>query len=126
MDKQLLITATLALANMVIETVREAGPQGAPETSIYLALQEHGCTQEQYTVFIETLITLRKLKRVNHTLFIPTAAERVEIVALRGAYHLIVDVRDVATYRDLGAAQAGRDVEIRRLEARERRLEGAR
>lgn len=59
----------LRIANAIVDTVAETGDIGAPATSIYLAMSEHGCTFAQYEAFIGALCDAGKLRRDGGMLF---------------------------------------------------------
>ena len=58
--------AILAICAAIIETVKEAGPEGAPGTSLYLALMEHGCTLVQFQQIMDALVEAGKLRQEGH------------------------------------------------------------
>jgi hypothetical protein len=58
------------VAQAIVETVREAGPDGAPETSVYLALAEVGASMAQYNALIDALVHVGELKRRGHLLVV--------------------------------------------------------
>jgi hypothetical protein len=55
--------AVLAIANAIIEAVREAGPEGAPASSLYLALAERGCSFSQFEQLMSALVSAGKLRQ---------------------------------------------------------------
>jgi len=55
--------AILAIANAIIETVKEASPDGAPATSLYLACMEFGCTLDQFNQVMGALVEAGKLRQ---------------------------------------------------------------
>ena len=69
-DKARAMHAARAIAKSVVDTVKEAGPQGAPESSIYLAMSEQGCTQEQYQTLISVMCEAGMIRRSNNCLYV--------------------------------------------------------
>ena len=59
------------VADAIEETVKEAGPEGAPEVSIHLALQEAGLPSGSVKVFVDTMVNSGRIRRSNHTLYLP-------------------------------------------------------
>lgn len=68
-DKDRAAYAARKIAEAIRDAVREAGEQGAPESSIYLALSEQGCTPEQYQAIIGAMIELDMLRRKGNCLY---------------------------------------------------------
>lgn len=62
-------TKLLAIANAIVETVREAGPEGAPASFLFIALQENGCTIEQFETIMSVLVEAGKLTRRDNLYF---------------------------------------------------------
>lgn len=71
MDTQQARDTLRAITDAIVETVKEAGPQGAPSSAVFLALQETGCSAAQYETLISTLCELGLIKRSAHTLYVP-------------------------------------------------------
>jgi hypothetical protein len=61
-------TKLAILANIVEDTVREVGSEGAPSGPIYAALMAYGITLEEYEAVIEKLIRSGRVRRSNHVL----------------------------------------------------------
>lgn len=59
----------LKVARAIVDTVNESGPCGAPCSAIYMALQAHGCSYEQYEAIIGGLCDVGMLVKRNHTLY---------------------------------------------------------
>ena len=57
------IKALQAIANAIIETVRESGPLGAPSGIMYAALMAQGCSLEQYQQIMSGLVRAGKLRQ---------------------------------------------------------------
>lgn len=55
-----------ALLDAVVDTVAEAGPQGAPGGILYTALMQHGISFESYTAIMSTLVKQGRLRHSNH------------------------------------------------------------
>jgi hypothetical protein len=53
----------LAIWAAIVETVREVEPDGAPATSIYLAMMGHGCTFEQFETIMSALVEAGRLRK---------------------------------------------------------------
>ena len=60
--------AAVAVLKAVVETIREAGPQGAPRSSLFLALQTQGCSIETYQGIENALIAANVARRENDCL----------------------------------------------------------
>lgn len=58
--------ALLAIGDAIIETVKEVAPDGAPASSIYLALMEHGCTLAQFEQIMSALVEAGQLRQEGH------------------------------------------------------------
>lgn len=63
------IRALREVAGAVLDTVREAGEQGAPESALYLALTTRGMSHEIATEIIGAMVATGKVRRVNHVLY---------------------------------------------------------
>lgn len=57
------IKALKAVADAIIETVKGAGPLGAPGGHIYAALMAQGCTLHQYEQIMSGLVRAGKLRK---------------------------------------------------------------
>jgi hypothetical protein len=66
MNKVKAIRALREIVEAIIETVREAGPDGAPASSIYMALAEHGCSLSKFEQIMGTLVEVGKLTKRGH------------------------------------------------------------
>ena len=54
------------IADAVIDSVKAAGPLGAPGGVIYAALMAHGCTLGQFEQIMSALVATGKLTRDGH------------------------------------------------------------
>src|SRR4051812_7142671 len=63
------VMALLGIANAIVDSVAEAGDLGCAESTIYLALQQHGGTIETHNGLIDILIRAGRLRRENHRLY---------------------------------------------------------
>lgn len=59
----------LVLLKIILETVKEAGPAGAPSGPMYLAFMQHGCSLDQYEVMTGTLVDAGFLRKEGHCYF---------------------------------------------------------
>lgn len=57
------------MMSAIINTVREAGPGGAPSGPIYAALMGHGCSLELYQRIMATLVEKRILRQRGHVYY---------------------------------------------------------
>ena len=57
------VKALRAVADAITDTVREAGPFGAPGGVIYAALMAHGCTLHQFQQIMAGLVQAGRLTR---------------------------------------------------------------
>jgi hypothetical protein len=55
------INAVQLVAMMITDTVREAGPLGAPSGPMFAALSAQGCTLNQYQSIMSALVRAGKL-----------------------------------------------------------------
>jgi hypothetical protein len=62
--------AVLQLVDGIVESVRAAGPLGAPGGLMYAALMAHGCTLSQFQTIMGTLVDLGKLERRGQLYFV--------------------------------------------------------
>jgi hypothetical protein len=60
------IRALHAIAEAIIEAVKEVAPDGAPASSIYLACMEHGATLDQFQQLMDALVDAGKLRQEGH------------------------------------------------------------
>ena len=58
------------IADAIIDTVREAGITGCPGGALYMAMQQHGCTIEQYNIIMGTLVECKKLRKHGDLYFV--------------------------------------------------------
>ncbi len=63
MTKEEALRAVTAIANAIVEAVKEVEPDGAPASSIYLALMEHGCSFAQFQQIMDALVETGKLRQ---------------------------------------------------------------
>ena len=61
--------AALAFISIILDTVREAGPQGCPAGPLYAALMSYGVSHTTFETMIGALVTAGLLRRSNHVLF---------------------------------------------------------
>jgi hypothetical protein len=57
------------IADIIVESVREAGELGASSGIVYAALNAHGCTLSQYQSFISALVRSGRLRQSGDLLF---------------------------------------------------------
>ena len=76
MTREAAIQAIRQIGDAIVETVREAGPAGAPASSVYLALQEQGATFADCEHIIGTLVAAGRLRRTGDLLFAPEGGGR--------------------------------------------------
>jgi hypothetical protein len=57
------LKALKQIADAIIESVKAAGPLGAPGGTIYAALMAHGCTLNQYEQIMAGLVRAGKLRK---------------------------------------------------------------
>ena len=60
------VRALKAIADAIIETVRESGPLGAPSGVMYAALMAQGCSLDQYQQIMAGLVRAGKLRQSGH------------------------------------------------------------
>lgn len=63
------LRALLLVSQIVIDAVREAGPDGVPESIVFLALENHGCTLKQWEQISSILIDAGRIRRENFRLY---------------------------------------------------------
>ena len=61
--------ALLMICNAIIESVKAAGPLGAPGGVIYSALMAQGCTLGQFEAIMGAMVSAGKLRRESHLYF---------------------------------------------------------
>jgi hypothetical protein len=59
----------LQLCNAVLESIREAGKQGAPEGPMYLAFQQFGMSLDLFNRILNLLVEAGRIERRNHCCF---------------------------------------------------------
>lgn len=57
------------VAHAILETIKEAGDEGAPSGVVYLACSEMGMSLHQYEQIIEGFMSLGAIERRNHVLY---------------------------------------------------------
>jgi len=57
------------ICDAVIESVKVAGPLGAPAGTLYAALMTHGATLEQFESLMAGLVKIGKLTKQGHLYF---------------------------------------------------------
>lgn len=57
------------LLNVIVETVKEAGEQGAPAGPMYAALMTTGMSLEQFETIMGVLVRTGHLRHSNHCYF---------------------------------------------------------
>lgn len=72
------LKALKAVADAIIETVRGAGPFGAPGGHIYAALMAQGCTLHQYEQIMSGLVRAGKLRKSGECYFSCDANQAVK------------------------------------------------
>jgi hypothetical protein len=60
------------ICDAVIESVKVAGPLGAPAGTLYAALMTHGATLEQFESLMAGLVKIGKLTKQGHLYFAGT------------------------------------------------------
>jgi len=61
--------AVVAVIAAVFDTIKEVGPQGAPEGPLYAALMGHGCTLSQFQSIVGILVRAGKVRQSGHVLY---------------------------------------------------------
>ena len=57
------IAAIQAIAGIIVDVVKAAGPQGAPAGVIYAALMAHGCSLDQFNQLMGAIVGAGKLRK---------------------------------------------------------------
>jgi hypothetical protein len=70
------IKALKAVADAIIETVRSAGPLGAPAGHIYAALMAQGCTLQQFEGIMGGLVRANMLRKDGDLYFVAVTRDR--------------------------------------------------
>ena len=60
--------AIIAICAAIVEAVKEV-PEGAPSSSLYLALHEQGCSLAQYEQIMGALVETGRLRKEGHLYF---------------------------------------------------------
>jgi hypothetical protein len=63
------VKALRDIADMIVLTVKESGPIGAPGGVLYAALMTHGCTLHQFEQIMGALVRAGKLTKRGHCYF---------------------------------------------------------
>jgi hypothetical protein len=61
-----------AIADAIVEAIKEAGPLGAPGGAIYAAMTAQGITLVQYEQLMAALVATGKVRRQGHLYFAST------------------------------------------------------
>lgn len=64
--------ALAAILNIIVDTVKDAGPMGAPSGPMYAALMAQGCTLSQYQSLMSALVRAGKLTQRGNLYFAAT------------------------------------------------------
>ena len=59
------------IMDAVVDSVRAAGPMGAPGGVLYAALMVHGCTLENFQALMGVLVKVGKLTQKGNLYFVP-------------------------------------------------------
>lgn len=59
------------VVDAIEDTVKAAGPLGAPSGIIFAALQQHGASLAQYNSIMDIMVRKGRLTREGHLYFIP-------------------------------------------------------
>jgi hypothetical protein len=65
------VEALRKVMDSIADTVREAGPLGAPAGPMYAALQTQGCTLNQFNSITDGMVRSGRLRREGDLFFIP-------------------------------------------------------
>ncbi len=77
-DRDKLIELMTSLMAAIVQTVQEAGPQGAPGSVIYLALMEQGISYAQYSQIMAKLVEVGTLTVRNHQYYFNNMRQKVQ------------------------------------------------
>lgn len=69
MDREKQNQAIRAIADAIVESVKEAGELGAPSGIVYAALMTYGMNLDTYHQFIGVLVKLGKLRQQGDLLY---------------------------------------------------------
>lgn len=61
--------AALQIVQAVLDTIVEAGAEGAPATSIYMACQMQGLSHESYETIMSILVRSGRVWQANHVFY---------------------------------------------------------
>ena len=61
--------ALKAICDAVIDSVKAAGPLGAPAGTLYAALMTHGASLQQFESLMSGLVSIGKLRKQGHLYF---------------------------------------------------------
>jgi hypothetical protein len=61
--------AVIEVVAAVLDTIKEMGPQGAPEGPLYAALMGSGCTLNQFQGIVGILVRSGKVRQSGHVLY---------------------------------------------------------
>lgn len=51
------------VANAIVETIEKEGADGAPASSLYLALQQHGASLQTFEMMMNALVAAGRVRR---------------------------------------------------------------
>lgn len=71
------------VTKLIYDTIREAGPMGAVESYVFMALEQHGCTAAQFQSFVESMKELGLITRHPSLAFTLICAPGHEAVAAK-------------------------------------------
>jgi hypothetical protein len=58
--------AMIKIADAFLQTIKEAGPEGAPSGPMYMAAQTYGMSLEQYLQIMSLLVDAGRIRLSNH------------------------------------------------------------
>jgi len=61
--------ALLQIVDVIVEAIKERGPEGTPEGPLYAMLMTFGCTLEQFNMFVEVLVTTGQIRKRGNLLY---------------------------------------------------------
>jgi hypothetical protein len=61
--------AVLSILSAFLDTVKEAGPRGAPSGPMYAAAMAQGLTLEQYEAIMRALVNAGKVRKEGHVFY---------------------------------------------------------
>jgi hypothetical protein len=65
----------LAVTHALLETIKEAGPEGAPSSALYMACQQYRVSLEQYVAIMDLLQSKGFVTQSNHCYYITEAGK---------------------------------------------------